>query len=83
MVPHSWILECARMAGVAQNIITLYIEQYGKLGDSVDFKPGGTWESTYIIHQRRLIITTDCDHHDTTVNQSPTLYGWLEAIWKE
>ena len=23
MVPHSWILECARMVGVAQNIITL------------------------------------------------------------
>ena len=23
MVPHSWILECARMVGVGQNIVTL------------------------------------------------------------
>ena len=25
MVPHSWILECARMVGIAQNIINLIV----------------------------------------------------------
>ena len=48
-------------------------ERYGKLEDSVDFKPGDTWDSR---HQRRnisrrLIITiTVCAHHDTTVTDS-------------
>ena len=41
MVPHSWILECARMVGVAQNIINVIEnsmdrEQHGKMEDSVD-----------------------------------------------
>ena len=48
----------------------LYIEQYGKLEDSVDIKPGGTWDSR---HQKRnlsirlIIAITVCDHHDTTI----------------
>ena len=52
----------------------LYKEQYGKLEDSVDIKPGGTWDSK---HQKRnlsrrliIAITTICDHHDTTVTDS-------------
>ena len=62
------------MVEVAKNIITfLALEQHGKLEDSVDIKPGGTWDSRHQKRNlsRRLIINiTVCDHHDTTVTHS-------------
>ena len=68
IVSHSWILECARTVG--------------KLEDSVDSKPGGTWDSRYQNRNllRRLIITfTLCDHHDTTVTDSKGHKSWLST----
>ena len=71
-MPQSWILECARMVGVAQNIITL-IENSMENSKSVDIKPGGTWDST---HQksnpsRRLTIAIPvCDYHYISVTDS-------------
>ena len=48
--------------------------------DSVDFKPGGTWDST---HQKRnlsrrfIIAVTVCDHYDGTVTDSQQHTRWL------
>ena len=59
IVPHSWILECARMVGVAQNMITLIENSIANWKTvSVDIKQGVTWDSR---HQkknlsRRLIM---------------------------
>ena len=55
-------------------------EQYGKFEDSVDIKPGGTWDSR---HQKRnlsrtlIISITVCDYHDTTVTDSKGHMSWL------
>ena len=45
-------------------------KQHGKLEDSVDIKPGGTWDSRHQkrnLSRRLIIAITVCDHHDTTV----------------
>ena len=56
MVPHSWILECASgWSGPEYNHLNR--EQYGKVEDIVDIKPGGTWDSKQDVNLRG--ITTD------------------------
>ena len=55
-------------------------EQYGKLEDSVDIKPGGTWDSRHQkrnLSRRLTIAITACDHHDTTVIDSKGHKSWL------
>ena len=57
-------------------------EQHGKLEDSVDIKPEGTWDSRYQKRNlsRRLIITiTVCDHRDTTVTDFKGHKSWLST----
>ena len=55
-------------------------EQYGRLEDSVDIKPGGTLDSRHQKRNlsRRLIIAINVsDHHDTTVTDSMGHKSWL------
>ena len=47
-------------------------KQHGKLEDSVDINPGGTWDSRHQkrnLSRRLIIAITVCDH-DTTVTDS-------------
>ena len=67
MVPHSWILECARMVGVAQNIIT-FIEN-----------SKANWKTVLTSNQQVLIAITVCDHHDAIVTNSKGHNSWLPA----
>ena len=58
----------------------IHREQHGKIEDSVDIKPGGTWDSRHqkMKLSRRLIIAiTVCDHHDTTATDSKGHKSWL------
>ena len=50
-------------------------EQYGKLEDCVDIKPGRTRDSRHL--SGRFIIATFCDHYDTTVTDSKGHKHWL------
>ena len=55
-------------------------EQYGKLEDSVDIQPGGTWDSRHQkrnLSRRLIIAVTVCDHYDTTVTDSKGHKSWL------
>ena len=72
MVPNSWVLECARMVGVVQNMITLIENSMGNR-KSVDIKSGGPWDSRHQkrnLSRRLIIAITACDHYDTTVTHS-------------
>ena len=48
--------------------------------DSVDVKPGGTWDSRHQkrnLSRRLIIAITVCDHYDTTVTDSKGHKSWL------
>ena len=81
MVPHSWILECARMVGVAQNIITLIensMANWKSVLTSNQEVQFGTVDIQREIFQRdSLSPFTVCDHHDTTVIDSKGHKSWL------
>ena len=75
VVPHSWILECARLVGVALHIYRIDREQYGKLEDSVYIKPGGTWNSRHQkrnLSRRLIIVITVCNYYDATITKAST-----------
>ena len=80
MVPHSCIFGMCKNGLSGPEYNHLDREQNGKFEDSVDIKPGGTWDSRHQKRNlsRRLIITiTVNDHYDTTVINSKGHKSWL------
>ena len=80
VLPHLWILECVRMIGVTQNIVTSIENSMANLRTVLTSNQEvlGTVDIKKRYLSRRLVIDiTVGDHYDTTVTDSKGHKNWL------